>query len=129
MIDIFNLDLTETERIKMSSAEFVDKTQTMLNEILTEYGKSWYNRELEDSETEIAPCGKCKGNGCFNLGEKEINCVVDRENGSCYERCFDAQNFIEFMENEILFGDKPFLELSQCEVIHSLTQKELTVQL
>jgi hypothetical protein len=117
MDDLFNLETTDFETPKMTAEDFITKTKKVLNEISREYSQSWYSRRIEDAEAEIAPCENCKGTGCFKMGEKEIECAMDREQGECYERCFDGKSFLEFMEQEIMFENHPFFDLISCEIV------------
>ncbi len=113
---------TEPEVPKMTSEDFISKTKKLLSEIETAYGHSWQNRTITDKELDVAPCEECKGSSCFKWHDKEVNCFQDPEQGQCYERFFDADGFAEFMEEEIIFGNKPFYELLSCDIVPSASE-------
>lgn len=92
--DIFNLKEEIQEPINMSKDEFVEKTKKLLNYISNQYSKGWHSRRLKDKEyPEESVCDKCTGCGTFKLNEEDAECVADREEGECYVRYFDAEEF------------------------------------
>lgn len=92
--DIFNLKEEIKEPINMSKDEFVEKTKKLLNYISNQYSKGWQSRRLKDEEyPEESVCDKCTGCGTFKLNEEDAECVADREEGECYVRYFDAEEF------------------------------------
>ena len=103
------------EIIKMTPDEFVKKTKVILQQFDKEYATSWYNRKLYDAEYDLAPCEKCKGCGSFKNGDKEIECVQDREQGECHQRLFDHELFTSSIE-QIMFGETDFYTLLQSRV-------------
>ena len=124
MDDLFNLETDDFEisAPKMTAEDFITQTKKVLNEINRKYSQSWYNRRIEDSEVEIAPCDNCKGTGRFKISEKEIECAMDSEQAQCYERCFDGDTFLDFMIQEIIFGNHPFFDLIDCEIVDTKTE-------
>lgn len=92
--DIFNLKEEIQEPINMPKDEFVEKTKKLLNYISDQYSKGWQSRRLKDEEyPEESICDKCTGFGTFKLNEEDAECVADREEGECYVRYFDAEEF------------------------------------
>lgn len=92
--DIFNTQEEIQEPINMGKDEFVEKTKKLLNCIADQYSKSWKSKRLTEEEyPEEIICDKCTGCGTFKFNEEYDECVVDREEGECYVRYFDAEEF------------------------------------
>lgn len=92
--DFFSLKEEIHEPVNMSKNEFVEKAKKLLAFIENSYGKGWQNRVLKDGEhPEESICDKCKGCGTFKLNEEDAECFIDHEQGECYVRYFDAEEF------------------------------------
>jgi len=92
--DLFDLKEEPQEPINMAKDEFVVKTKKLLNYIADQYGKGWQSRRLTEEEyPEESICDKCTGCGTFKLNNEDSECVADREEGECYVRYFDAEEF------------------------------------
>jgi len=119
MSELFDEIFKNTEPYKpvqMTADEFIIKAKKLLNSLSSEYNSAWFSRRITDAEYSIAPCEGCKGDGCFKNGEKEVRCVADREEGECYERCFDGDQFLDAVENDIIYGHTPFFDLIECTI-------------
>lgn len=101
---------------EMTSEEFIKKAKQLLSSLSSEYNSAWFSRRVTDEERDIAPCDGCKGNGCFKKGDTEINCVVDNEEGECFVRLFDSEQFLDAVENDIIYGHTPFFDLIECTI-------------
>lgn len=117
MEDIFDFNL-EDKTPEMSSDEFVNKTKALLNKITNAYWtESWYDRRITDEEYKIAPCEGCKGDGCFVKDDIHVQCVADKEEGVCYEKCFDEGLFAQLIKEEIIEGyNSPIYDLINCKI-------------
>ena len=92
--NFFNMTEDKQEPINMSKDEFVEKTKKLLNYISDQYCKGWQSRALKDEEyPEESICDKCTGCGAFKLNNEDSECVRDYEQGECYVRYFDAEEF------------------------------------
>jgi len=92
--DLFDLKEEIQEPINMTKDEFVAKTKKLLNYISEQYSKGWQSRALKEEEyPEESICDKCKGCGTFKLNGEDAECVIDHEQGECYVRYFDAEEF------------------------------------
>lgn len=119
MTDIFDLtDIQEQKPVELTKYEFIQKAKDIFKWLDKEYGQHYYNRRLKDGEYDNAPCEGCKGSGCFKEDEnsKEVNCIADFEDGECYERLFDADEFVASIETEILFGENSIYDLLNCKI-------------
>ena len=82
------------EQINISKDEFVEKTKKLLNYISDLYSKGWKSKRLTEEEyPEESVCDKCTGCGTFKFNGGDDECVLDREEGECYVRYFDAEEF------------------------------------
>jgi hypothetical protein len=82
------------EPINMPKDEFVEKTKKLLNYISDQYFKGWKSKRLTEEEyPEESICDKCTGCGTFKFNGEDGECVADREEGECYVRYFDAEEF------------------------------------
>ena len=78
----------------MAKDEFVTKTKKLLAYIESSCGKGWKSRALKEEEyPEESICDKCKGCGTFKLNNEYSECTIDHEQGECYVRYFDAEEF------------------------------------
>lgn len=92
--DLFDLKEEPQEPINMAKDEFVEKTKKLLNYISDKYGKGWKSKRLTEEEyPEESVCDKCTGCGTFKFKGEDEECVSDREEGECYVRYFDAEEF------------------------------------
>lgn len=100
---------------KMASDEFIQKTKAMLKGILDEYSSCWSNKFNEEDESNV--CERCGGGTQIVQGGDIVDCTSCDGTGQSSERVFDQDRFVEFMEHSVMFGDEPFLELMECEII------------
>lgn len=92
--NIFSIKEEIQEPINMGKDEFVAKTKKLLNYIADQYSKGWKSKRLTEEEyPEESICDKCTGCGTFKFNGKDDECVADREEGECYVRYFDAEEF------------------------------------
>jgi len=92
--DLFDLKEEIQEPINMAKDEFVAKTKKLINYISDQYNKGWQSRALKEEEyPEESICDKCEGCGTFKYKGEDADCVADREEGECYIRYFDAEEF------------------------------------
>jgi len=122
MEDIFDLkvelELENSQPLKMTKDEFIKKTRLLLQLILDEYGRNWKDRFTEDDEeTEENTCTRCNGFLYIEQGgEGDVNCTSCNGTGVSSERVFDKETFLEFIEHDVIFGEEPFLNLLHCEI-------------
>ncbi len=101
MEDFFKLEPGEPH--VMTSQDFFDKTQRLLNHVANSYSQSWKSRSLKNGEfPDESVCDKCQGCGTFKneIGE-ENECVQDKEQGQCYHRYFDYENLSDELETHL----------------------------
>ena len=125
MEDIFNSDFTTEESLelpKMTKDEFIQKTRSMLQVIMDGYSSNWKDKyNEEDEENEENTCSRC--NGFLYIcegGVGDVDCPSCKGTGFNNERIFDAENFIEFVEHDVIFGEQPFLDLLYCEIVDTV---------
>lgn len=101
MFDIFD-DKTINELPKIKQSEFNALATKVLENIAKSYNQSWHTRPLKDEEfPEESICDKCTGCGTFINGELQSDCFQDREQGWCYHRYQDAEEFGTEVETEL----------------------------
>lgn len=121
MEDIFNTDFTMEENSqppKMTKDEFIQKTRSMLQAIMDEYSSNWKDKFDEDDESEENTCSRC--NGFLYIcegGVGDVDCPSCKGTGLNSERVFDTENFVSFIEHDVIFGEHPFLDLLHCEIV------------
>lgn len=93
MFDIFdNKQVYELPKIKQS--EFNESAIKVIESIAKSYNQSWHTRPLKDEEfPDESICDKCTGCGSFINGEFQSDCFQDREQGWCYHRYQDVEEF------------------------------------
>lgn len=93
MEDLF--EYTESEFHSMPKEEFIEKAKKVLNEINNLYTRSYLTKIVTDSlRPEESVCEACKGCGTIkDESGGELDCYQDREEGDCYYKIFDAENF------------------------------------
>jgi 23S rRNA A2030 N6-methylase RlmJ len=102
--DFFNIKEEKYEPTNMSKDEFVDKTRKLLKHLDRHYTENWRSRPLKEEEFPNENiCDKCTGCGIFKLKNEEAECTKDYEEGECYHRYFDAEEF--GLEVETCFDD------------------------
>lgn len=121
MEDIFNIDLIIDENqfpLKITKNDFIEETRLILQTIFDGYKNNLEFKFNEDDESEENNCFTCNGYGyiCEN-GVSDIDCPSCKGTGASNERILNKEKFIEFIENDIIFGDNIFLELLDCEII------------
>lgn len=113
MEDIFNTDFTMEENSqppKMTKDEFIQKTRSMLQVIMDGYISNWKDKENT--------CSRC--NGFLYIcegGVGAVDCPSCKGTGRINVRVFDTENFVEFIEHGVIFGEQPFLNLLHCEIV------------
>lgn len=121
MEDIFNTDFTteiNSQPPKITKDEFIQKTRSMLQAIMEEYSRSWKNKYNEvDDETGENTCSRCGGFTQIEQGGETIDCTSCNGTGINYERVFDSETFLDFMEHNVIFGEQPFLDLLHCDIV------------
>jgi DnaJ-class molecular chaperone len=124
MEDIFNTDFTMDENSqtpKMTKDEFIQKTRSMLQAIMDGYSSNWKDKyNEEDEESEENTCSRC--NGFLYIcegGVGDVDCPSCNGTGLNNERVFDTENFVEFIEHGVIFGEQPFLDLLHCEIVNT----------
>ena len=123
MEDIFNTDFTMEENSqppKMTKDEFIQKTRSMLQAIMDGYSSNWKDKFNEDDESEENTCSRC--NGFLYIcegGGGDVDCPSCNGTGLNGERVFDTENFVEFIEHGVIFGEQPFLDLLHCEIVNT----------
>ena len=122
MEDIFNTDFTMEENSqppKMTKDEFIQKTRSMLQAIMDGYSINWKDKySEEDEESEENTCTRCNGFLYIEQGGVgDVDCPSCNGTGLNSERVFDTENFVEFIEHDVIFGKQPFLDLLHCEIV------------
>jgi len=72
----------------------------------------------EDEESEENTCSR--SNGFLYIcegGVGDVDCPSCNGTGLNNERVFDTENFVEFIEHGVIFGEQPFLDLLHCEIV------------
>ena len=101
MDNLFDFSTIE-EPPKIKQSEFNELAKKVLKNICNSYHQSWHSRPLKDEEfPEESVCNKCTGCGTFKENGKEKDCVQDREQGWCYHRYIDAEEFGIEVETEL----------------------------
>lgn len=101
MFDIFD-DKAINEVPKIKQSEFNHRVINVLENIAKRYYESWHTRPLKDEEfPEESVCDKCTGCGTFVNREFRSDCFQDREEGWCYYRYQDAEEFGKEVEVEL----------------------------
>ena len=93
---LFKLDDIEPiQRVTVSQKEFFEKTKFILEKIMYAYSSNTSYRRLGDEEyPDESICDKCEGCGTFkNLDGEEKECIKNREEGECYNRFVDFEEF------------------------------------
>lgn len=121
MEDIFNTDFTMEENSqppKMTKDEFIKKTRSMLQAIMDGYSSNWKDKFDEEDESEENTCSRCNGFLYIEQGGVgDVDCPSCNGTGRNNERVFDTENFVEFIEHGVIFGEQPFLDLLHCEIV------------
>ncbi len=100
MDDLFLIE--EPALAFMNKDEYFKKSQQLFDIISMQYSKSWKSRRLLDSEfPDESICEKCKGCGVFNVNGEEKECVQDKEEGDCFHRFFDSEEFGLEVESQL----------------------------
>ncbi len=111
----------EMENPKIDALQYAKDSKVVFEKMMTAFSSNHYSRRITEEEHAIGPCDNCKGFGCFVLNEKKVECFADREQGECYEKCFDYEAFYEEIVNDIMFGDATkYFELLNSEIIEPL---------
>jgi len=120
---MFDLDLeveeTENTPMPITKDQFIEKTKAMLRVIMDGYTSHWSNKFNENDESEENVCLRCNGFTQIEQGGDSVDCYLCNGTGVNSERVFDHDGFLEFMEHTVMFGNEPFLELMECEIIPS----------
>lgn len=101
MFDIFD-DKTISELPKVKQSEFNKCATKVLENIAKIYTQSWHTRPLKDEEfPDESICDKCTGCGTFTVNDEVKDCIQDIEQGLCYHRYQDAEEFCLEVETEL----------------------------
>jgi len=99
--DIFD-DKETYEMPKIKQSEFNERATKVFENIAKGYNQSWHSRPLKDEEfPDESICNKCTGCGNFINGDFQADCFQDKEQGWCYYRFLDAEEFGTEVENEL----------------------------
>ena len=121
MEDIFKMHDFELDDFNaidetMTADEFILKTKKLLQLILDEYSRSWKLIESEDEDGERL-CKRCSGFTYIEQGGyADVECPSCNGTGNDCTQVFDSEEFIETLEQNIMFGKEPFLELLHCKI-------------
>lgn len=101
MFDLFDCS-TIKELPKIKQSEFNELAKKVLSNICYSYHQSWHSRPLKDEEfPDESICDRCTGCGTFKINGEDKECVQDREQGQCYHRYQDAEEFGIEVETEL----------------------------
>jgi hypothetical protein len=121
MEDIFDNDFTmdgeNSQPPKMTKDQFIQKTRSMLQAIMDGYSSNWKDKFDEEDESEENTCTRCGGFTQIEQGGEIVDCTSCGGTGMNCERVFDTENFVEFIEHGVIFGEQPFLDLLHCEIV------------
>ena len=93
MFDLFEIS-EPIELPKIKQSEFNALATKVLEGIATSYSQSWHSKPLKDEEfPDENICNKCTGCGTFKVDGEDKDCVQDKEQGWCYYRYQDAEEF------------------------------------
>lgn len=93
MFDLFTIE-EKQELPKVKQSDFNQQAVKIFERLATEYSSAWTQRPLKDDEfPDESICDKCTGCGTFKADGLEKDCFQDRENGWCYHRFLDAEQF------------------------------------
>jgi hypothetical protein len=95
MDDLFDLNLTEPEPNIVPQEEFFDKTKKLISDVHNAYIRAYYSRVVSDDiRPEESICEACTGCGIIkDESGGPLECYQNREEGDCYVRVFDAEQF------------------------------------
>ncbi len=99
---------------QMTKDEFIEKAKIVLRKIMDGYSRHWKDHFDESEENQ---CSRCSGFTQIIQGGEIADCPSCKGTGMNSERVFDIEGFSEFIEHEVLFGELPFLELLECEIL------------
>ena len=100
MDDLFLIE--EPAPTFMNKDEYFKRSQQLFDIIAMQYSKSWGSRRLLDTkQPDESICEKCKGCGIFKVDGEEKECVQDKENGECFHRFFDSEEFGVEVESQL----------------------------
>jgi len=93
---------------KTGEIETEPDTRTKLEiDIWDEYGKSFQTRRLTDAEYPNEDiCANCTGCGTFKIDGEDKYCVQDKQEGECFYRYIDYEQFGREVE-VILLNQQP----------------------
>lgn len=97
---LFNIEPEKPN--KMNANEYYNRSNKLFSIIDMLYSKAWKSKMLRDSDfPNESVCDKCTGQGVCIINEEEKDCYQDRENGDCFYRFFDSEEFGLEVENNI----------------------------
>lgn len=101
--------------LKLTKDEFIRKAKELLTSIEKEYCDCWRMPTDIDYEKDD-PCGRCHGMLYIEEGGDTKECESCRGAGVDREHEFDSDDFLNFMEQEVL-ADDCFNDLLRCKII------------
>lgn len=120
--ELFNTNTEDEKPIQMTSKEFIEKTRAILTAIDKHYSQAVRWRRLTEEEYNQNDCDNCKGNCTIKIGDRELDCRPDHEDGDCFVFNFDYETFVEEMEIIMFHDDNyPFYELLQTEITDAVS--------
>ena len=100
--------------IRMSKDTFIKHSKELLEAIDDTYTECWEDKITDDSEDNI--CTNCNGGLYVVEGGDVIDCRSCNGTGQNYERVFNSEKFLDFIEHSVMFGGMPFYELKDCDI-------------
>lgn len=110
-------ELVEDGPVTMTKNEFIQKTKSMLSDILNEYSECCGNKPTYDDDSEESVCQRCGGGTQIIQGGEIVDCTSCNGTGISKDRVFKTERFVEFIEHTVMFGPQPFLDLLHCDVV------------
>lgn len=99
--DLFKEERPDTPII-MDSKDYFEKSRELFRKMSERYSASWYNKQLSDDEyPDQSICDKCTGCGTTIIDSETVDCYQDKEDGSCYYRFVDYEEFGSSLESLI----------------------------
>jgi hypothetical protein len=120
--EFFSLNTEEEKPLKITIADFVNKTRIILAKIEKEYGATRKWRRVTEDEYEKQDCDNCKGECAILKNGFELHCVPNKEEGECFVLEIQHEAFLEEIENVMFHDDSySFFDLLSCEVVNEVS--------
>lgn len=117
MENIFDDITDEGEPVKMTKDEFIQKTKQMLRKMMDKFSESHHtdNSSLDEDSC----CDRCHGFTQIEQGGNIVDCYECNGTGEAKgEVIFDSDLFGESIAHDFMFGNEPFYELMECEILN-----------